>query len=750
MKKEDKPFVQTYLLTGIVCLCFLIGGLLFVYFMTRQSAKESVSYLQNTAVQSRTALYKQIIGDFQTLDGVAICLEDGEWDKAQIARIIKEINDNNTFTRMGLADLQGRIDWLDVNGETYAGQNLSRAVYFQKALQGESAISDTLFDAVSSQYVNFYGMPMTDAAGRVIGVLCAMNSADLFRKILDVPVYGGQGYSNLIDKEGRYVVRSSLPVGTAKDALSVDMLGQFEDEELAQLKTALSQGGGGVYSYKDAQNGGKQLIAIEPVGVNDWFVMSVVPLAVLQQHYNATAVGTTLLIAAACLIFLALLYRLSHLYRRSRKTLMHLAYDDELIGCRNFNKFLLDAANRTAPSGDCRTAVWYCDLKRFKYFNDMFGYQTGDDILRCLASAIETVGEEDFLFCRVAADHFAGLLPYRDKRELTDWFRRLEAELRTIGGRDGLPAVNICVGFYCPGDGDALLDMNAMVNRAHMAQQSVKNGSGSGCAVFSKELRDQIRRDSELEARSRAALEQGEFVVYMQPKVDIQQGDAIGGAEALVRWAPPDQPLISPGEFIPLFERNGFIVELDRYMLEQVCRWLRGYLDRGGRELVVSVNVSRLGLFQEDFVEHYIQIKETYRIPDGLLDLEFTESVVLDDNALFIRSVRRLQQHGFLCSLDDFGTGYSSLNLLKSLPIDVLKLDILFFTRDADHCRERIVIANILHMARQLHIRTIAEGVEALEQVAFLRDAGCDMVQGFVFARPMPLDEFDRLLEISA
>ena len=124
MKKEDKPFVQTYLLTGIVCLCFLIGGLLFVYFMTRQSAKESVSYLQNTAVQSRTALYKQIIGDFQTLDGVAICLEDGEWDKAQIARIIKEINDNNTFTRMGLADLQGRIDWLDVNGETYAGQNL--------------------------------------------------------------------------------------------------------------------------------------------------------------------------------------------------------------------------------------------------------------------------------------------------------------------------------------------------------------------------------------------------------------------------------------------------------------------------------------------------------------------------------------------------------------------------------------------------------------------------------------------------
>lgn len=137
--------------------------------------------------------------------------------------------------------------------------------------------------------------------------------------------------------------------------------------------------------------------------------MSVVPLAVLQQHYNATAVGTTLLIAAACLIFLAFLYRLSHLYRRSRKTLMHLAYDDELIGCRNFNKFLLDAANRTAPSGDCRTAVWYCDLKRFKYFNDMFGYQTGDDFLRCLASAIETVGGEDFLFCRVAADHFAGL-----------------------------------------------------------------------------------------------------------------------------------------------------------------------------------------------------------------------------------------------------------------------------------------------------------------------------------------------------
>ena len=164
------------------------------------------------------------------------------------------------------------------------------------------------------------------------------------------------------------------------------------------------RGGGGVYTYKDAQNGGKQLIAIEPVGVNDWFVMSVVPLAVLQQHYNATAVGTTLLIAAACLIFLAFLYRLSHLYRRSRKTLMHLAYDDELIGCRNFNKFLLDAANRTAPSGDCRTAVWYCDLKRFKYFNDMFGYQTGDCLLYTSTSILISF-KSAWIFCAMSG-HF--------------------------------------------------------------------------------------------------------------------------------------------------------------------------------------------------------------------------------------------------------------------------------------------------------------------------------------------------------
>lgn len=245
----------------------------------------------------------------------------------------------------------------------------------------------------------------------------------------------------------------------------------------------------------------------------------------------------------------------------------------------------------------------------------------------------------------------------------------------------------------------------------------------------------------------RRSLAEGEFKVYLQPKVDIQAGNRIVGAEALARWHSARKGMISPGEFIPLFERNGFIVQLDRYMLEETCRWIRGYLDGKHNGISrIAVNVSRLGLKQHDFLEHYTMIKNRYQIPDGMLELEFTESIVLSDEEMFQATVEALQQQGFICSLDDFGSGYSSLNVLKDLPINVIKLDILFMKNSIEKKRERIIIAHIIAMAKDLEMKTVSEGVETREQVEFLRTAGCEVVQGFIFAKPMTLNEFEALL----
>ena len=253
--------------------------------------------------------------------------------------------------------------------------------------------------------------------------------------------------------------------------------------------------------------------------------------------------------------------------------------------------------------------------------------------------------------------------------------------------------------------------------------------------------------DSILESEAEKAIEAGEFKVYMQPKVNIQNNNCLSGAEALVRWLSPSRGLVPPDRFISLFEKSDRIVMLDRYMFGQVCRWYRNYLDGGGRPLSIAVNVSKVGLLRKDFIQYYSETKRCFGIPDGYLELEFTEGVLLNDTDMFSDIVRQLQSKGFTCSLDDFGSGYSSLNLLKNLPIDVLKLDIMFFHKSRDMGRERIVISNFIHMAKELKIKTIAEGVEDTDSVEFLKNCGCDVVQGYTFFKPMPLEEFDRLVK---
>lgn len=279
-----------------------------------------------------------------------------------------------------------------------------------------------------------------------------------------------------------------------------------------------------------------------------------------------------------------------------------------------------------------------------------------------------------------------------------------------------------------------------------MAHKIAKERPGSSYVFYDDSIRRRMLEDSALEAEAEAAMADDEFKLYMQPKIDIQNGNRITGAEVLARWLSPGRGMILPGNFIPLFEKSELIVKLDRYMFEHACRWYRIHLERGGSPVSLAVNVSKAGLFQNDFVDFYTDIKDKYSVPDGVLELEFTESMLAADTELFAELVVNLNARGFICSLDDFGSGYSSLNLLKNLPIDVLKLDILFFHKSRDIRRERIVVSNVINMARELNIKTIAEGVEDMDTVEFLRKAGCNVIQGYVFAKPMPQEDFEHLL----
>lgn len=453
------------------------------------------------------------------------------------------------------------------------------------------------------------------------------------------------------------------------------------------------------------------------------------------------------LVGAGLFIFLVVHYAREYFsMKRHAEELKEKAGRDELTGAFNQRKFM-DEAQAVLDKRPEKIAVQYIDFENFKYVNDVFGYEYGDSILKKYASVMsETLREGEFL-ARSMADRFLVLRHYSDKKELLTIQKQVDH--RFLEEADLLPrkhSITIACGFCCLEDITDRMDVKALVNRANYAQKTVKNNPADHYAFYNESIREKMIRERQMQKRMDEALEKKEFIVYMQPKVLTGDG-TIGGAEALVRWRLPDGTILPPGQFVPVFEKNRTIGRLDQYVFEEVCRWIKKRLDLGLFVIPVSVNVSKVRFYTLDFMESYIAIKDRYRIPDQILEIEFTESVVFENQSYMREIVRELHNHGFTCSLDDFGTGYSSLGVLKNMSFDVLKLDGSFFRDSKDVEREQKIISGVIAMIQSLKILAVAEGVEQKEQVDFLKRIGCDLIQGYYYYKPMPLDAMERLLD---
>ncbi len=253
----------------------------------------------------------------------------------------------------------------------------------------------------------------------------------------------------------------------------------------------------------------------------------------------------------------------------------------------------------------------------------------------------------------------------------------------------------------------------------------------------------QFLREKEIEDQMEAALANGEFEVYLQPKLDLAQNE-IEGAEALIRWNSPEKGLIPPAQFVDLFEKNGFIKKIDLFVFETICKYMRKWIDTEVPLLTVSVNLSRLHFMEKNFLDEFDAIRQKYDVPAKYLEFELTERTVFEETELLTDVMYHMREKGYSCSLDDFGSGYSSLNILKELPINVIKLDRGFFIGQYNE-QSRIIIRAIINMAKELDMKTVAEGVDTPEQCSFLRESGCTMMQAFLYAKPMPIPNFESM-----
>lgn len=746
MVKTNRQNYVVFAVATVASLCFLLGSLLFLHEVRRQNEQKSFQYLRDATSQRQAALDQQIESDLQVLRGLAIGLAEIDLEnKEHLLMLLDGVNRTNSFVRMGLADIAGIVSLVDMDGTIYVNVDLSGMDFFQTALEGNEGVSGTFPSITTSLGVNVYTTPVYQDGG-IVGVLCAVNTDDILWNILNVPVFQGQGLFLITDSEG--IIMS--PVSSGQEMhLGPDITQMLEFSSLEEKEAWLQTMTAGVPSLYMAEMAGESVIVTShPLGHNAWHVLSIIPRANITAYYNRTATGIMIIILAACLLFMLLLLWQMRMMNRNKKSLEMLAYTDMLTGTSNQVKFLLDADRLLKRKDEKKYAIWSFDIKRFTSINDLFGVATGDRMLKWIALMFEGLAPQDSAFSRFSADLFVGLRPYREKQELHDWVLRLWAELAR---QEIVPTskmnIDSTMGFYCIEDyhGEHP-DITVMVNWASMARKKAKQIPGDNILFFNKDMSERVQREAELETAGKAALLHGDITFFLQPKVNIQDGYVISGAEALARWQHPIHGWISPAEFIPLFEKNGFIIELDRYIFDQACKWYAQERDQGTPAFQLAINVSRQGLLRSDFLEYYCGVKQHYGIVNGVLELEITESTVLDDYHLFQSVVGELQKKGFVCSIDDFGAGYSSLNMLKNITIDALKLDAVFLRDSIDTKREQTVISHFIHMARNLGIKTVAEGVETSKQVLFLQHIGCDIVQGYYFSKPLPLTDFEQLM----
>ena len=414
---------------------------------------------------------------------------------------------------------------------------------------------------------------------------------------------------------------------------------------------------------------------------------------------------------------------------------------DFLTGIYGQQKFYQATRELLDQRAGANFASIHFDIDRFRIINTLYGSKEGDRLIHFVAGAIRKVmtAYGRGTYGRLGGDVFGMCVPYEDGAAIYHILEGIRAEIRKHSVHYYLET---CAGIYLVDDPD--MEVAAMHDNAEIAAAQCKGQYMVHDVLYTEEIGQKVLREQHIIDEMDAALAEQQFIVYFQPKYQLKKM-APYGAEALVRWKKPSGEIVLPNEFIPIFERNGFITKLDYYVWEKVCQFIDSELSQGRNPAPISVNVSRVNLYNPDFMDSLIDLIHRYHIPPHYLNLELTESVFSEDAELIQRAVNYLHDAGFTILMDDFGSGYSSLNILKDVDLDVLKIDMKFFSKGNTAEKGAKIIEAVIRMAESLDMMVIAEGVEEKHQVDFLNDLGCDYIQGYYFGRPMSQDQYEKL-----
>ena len=376
------------------------------------------------------------------------------------------------------------------------------------------------------------------------------------------------------------------------------------------------------------------------------------------------------------------------------------------------------------------------DIRQFKVVNDLYGEKIGDEILQFVREQLKAICDDRQYFIHLRSDVFMLVTEYDEEAELTDLIERLNTR---VGSYKDIK-LQMTYGVYTVEDRE--MELRQMEDRAAMARKAAKQSEAGRILFYKEQFKENLYNRKFIEENMQAAIAERQFMMYLQPKYSIAKNEIIG-AEALVRWRHPERGMIFPDQFIPVLEDNGFIRKVDYFIWGEACRFIKRCETDGIPACPISVNVSRVHLRDDECIKVLSDLIQKTAIPRSMLELEITESV---DDQEVSRKAYQLKDEGYTLLMDDFGSGYSSLNILLETPFDVIKLDKRFMESMMVSGKGKLILEQVVAMANKLGLGLLAEGVETREQVDLLQRIGCDQVQGYYYAKPMPEEDFYRLL----
>ncbi len=716
----------------IIILILLTATSLIIYINKVQNLtnKSTLNSLKELTKQDVAKIQNNINEHIRILETIVNEIENNQLEKTeQVFEIYNRNSGNNQFSRIAI---------LYETGESFTndGQVVDLSEEKEKFFKDNDVkISQTRQSKIDSNKINIYSKKTK--LGKKDVVILLVIETKKYEEIFIQSVYSGNGYEYIITKKGDIIAKSNL---NQEETNIYEIIEKTIDEK-QNNKNALNKIGENIKNNEDSEvilyNGIKKyFVTYQKLGINDWYL-------VILTHGSAVAeeLNQVIIIMLIISILIILIISVVSIYiviseKRKEESLYNLAYIDPITKLGNHNYFNQQGQKILSNKEIKNKYIMALDIDKFKSFNKKYGHELGNKLLEEVGKKLKEILKEKAIICRISNDIY-GIIIYEIKN-IEKQANKICQDVSKIIINNIEYNILVYLGIYKIIDNK--YNLLESFDKALIAHDKTKGNSEKQYYIYNEEIELQLEKENEIENIMQQALESKEFVIYYQPKISTQN-DKITEAEALVRWF-RNGKLIPPNDFIPIFEKNRFIIKLDKYIFEEVCKDLNDWKQKNVKVPMISINISKEHFYEEEFIKEFVDIAKKYNIDPKEIELEITESATLNSNIDVIKIMNNIKKYGFRISLDDFGTGTSTLGMLQNMPIDTLKIDKIFVDKIDFNNTDKNIIEYIVYIAKKLNLKTVAEGVENENQVNYLKSIECDMLQGYYYSKPVSKGTF--------